>query len=339
MGFGNVGHHHNIKSETVLSQNLKADLPGLSKAMARLKADKVTKSPPAPTSGRRQTPTPFPAESKSFSIIMPVYNEAKLLGTTIPNLLNGLADAAELIIICNGCSDDSAETARNLVGHRGRVIDIREKGKANAIRTAERTTTTFPRFFVDSDIMFKGSDFLSLIDALKQPGTLIVSPVAHFDTTECTWAARAISRIWVSLPYGGKEGIHGVIGVSGECRKLWGELPDTMADDSYMSSQVPAEGRRIVHAVVLTSRAPRTFWTYVRVRSRWLRGDQQLHDMGLQSVGSGGQKSALVKALINPRTTVDALVYTAHRLMAGVLAKIESKSPSTQWYTDNSSRK
>ncbi len=339
----------------------KVELPGLSRALARMKAEnpihpKTRKAPALEVLAnartemqtemahtvamQHQTPEmPSAQPNYTFSIIVPVYNEALLLETTIPNLLNGLPETAELIVICNGCSDASAPTARRLVGTRGRVMDIPEKGKANAIRTAERTTKTFPRFFVDSDIMFKGSDFQPLINALQQPGTLIVSPLAHFDTNDCTWAARAISRTWVSLPYGGSEGIHGVIGVSEECRKLWGELPDTMADDSYMSSQVPADKRRVVNEVALTSRAPRDFWTYVRVRSRWIRGDKQLHDMGLRSVNPGGQKSALIKALLNPRTTLDAVIYTSHRVIAGVMAKLEARKKSATWYTDNSSRK
>ena len=272
------------------------------------------------------------------SIIVSVFNEAKILPRSIAALLNGLPQDAELIFSCNGCTDDSVAVINRLAGDRVRILDLPKRGKTYAMREAERVARYFPRFFVDADIVFLGRDFPALIRALREPGTQIVSPRMVHDMTGCTWASRAINSTWRRLPIGKQGYIQCVIGISETGRRNWGELPDVMADDLYMLSHIKPSARNIVESVQQTSFPPRTFWNHVGVRSRFIKGNRKISEMGLAKAGNPTQKSALLKLLFNPMHTVPTVVYIIHRLLAERIARREIGHADGSWFTDSSTR-
>lgn len=73
------------------------------------------------------------------SIVIPAHNEGQVIGRLLDSLLAGPAeDETDIVVVCNGCTDDTAQIAAAR-GPRVRVVDIPTPSKHAALR-AETTT-------------------------------------------------------------------------------------------------------------------------------------------------------------------------------------------------------
>lgn len=275
-------------------------------------------------------------EVPCFSVIVPVYNEARRLPETLPVLLDGLDHAAELIIICNGCTDGSADVARRLAGSRALVIDHPQAGKALAIREAERHVSAFPRFYVDADVGLAGRDLGLMAIHMAEAGLELISPRTEQDLLGSSWAARRVSQIWLALPHGAGAAFHCVLGLSAAGRARWGLFPDILADDSFIESQIPAALKAIDHTVALQSRPPRTLWSHIRVRARWERGIRELGAMGIVVPRVAGQRRALIAMAIDRGHMLSVALYLLVRIAGDALAHLPERK--REWFQDRTSR-
>ena len=68
-----------------------------------------------------------------ISIVVPARNESPVIARTLKAMTNGAAPGEiDLIVVCNGCTDDTATVARSF-GPPVRVIETEVGGKANAL--------------------------------------------------------------------------------------------------------------------------------------------------------------------------------------------------------------
>lgn len=273
----------------------------------------------------------------SVSVIIPVHNEEVALAITAPQLLAGLRNEAEVVYVCNGCTDDSAELLRQLNDPRVKIIEMNVASKAAALNEGERGATIFPRFYVDADVAISGYDIMRLAEYLHTHDVDLVSPALAFDMTDCSWIARAANRIWLQLPHGRMSAFQQVIGLSQAARARWGRFPDILADDSFMVSRVSEDRRMIVGDIVAEIRPPANFWALVGVRVRILRGLDQLQRLGIERPHAPRQGAEFLRLLIRPRTAFGAMAYIVIGLVARVL--FMAGAGTNGWYRDESSRK
>lgn len=273
----------------------------------------------------------------SVSVIIPVHNEEFALAITAPRLLPGLPYKAEVVYVCNGCTDGSAELLRRLNDPRVKITEMGVASKSAALNEGERDATIFPRFYVDADVSISGYDILRLAEYLHTHDVDLVSPVLSFNMTDCSWIGRAANRIWLELPHGRMSAFQQVIGLSQAARAQWGRFPDILADDSFIVSKVPEDRRVIVDDVVAEIRPPANFWALVGVRVRILRGMGQLQRLGIERPHAPRQSAELLRLLIRPRTAFGALTYIVIGLVARVL--FMAGAGRKGWYRDESSRK
>ena len=98
---------------------------------------------------------------------------------------DGELSVTTVVIVCNGCTDDTADRARETLGtfeHRATVIDRPEPGKARAIRTAEETLPPGPRLFLDADAGCDGTTaraLLAAVDSHRRSATTSAVAVPH----------------------------------------------------------------------------------------------------------------------------------------------------------------
>src|SRR6185312_4682360 len=73
-------------------------------------------------------------EPPAVSVVIPVHNEAEFLAEKIANLraLDYPAERLEVIFVCDGCSDDSADRLRQ-AGAGWQVLEVRQQGKCSAL--------------------------------------------------------------------------------------------------------------------------------------------------------------------------------------------------------------
>ena len=103
-----------------------------------------------------------------ISIIIPAHNEAKVIRACLEQVTSGLEPGeAEVIVVCNGCSDDTAGIAGTF-GSPVRMIETDVPSKVNALNLGDEAATGFPRIYMDADIRLDGQAIRRLADVLKK---------------------------------------------------------------------------------------------------------------------------------------------------------------------------
>src|SRR3954468_22237938 len=89
--------------------------------------------------------------NRGFSIVIAAHNESEVIESTLRSVLaNRLDRPVQVIVVANGCSDDTAERARAF-GGPVEVIETPVGNKINALNLGDRAARYFPRAFLDAD--------------------------------------------------------------------------------------------------------------------------------------------------------------------------------------------
>src|SRR3954470_20527395 len=106
------------------------------------------------------------------SVLIPAHNESAVIARCLHNLFQGIdADDLEVVVVCNGCQDDTAAVARTC-GHPLEVIDLAVASKTAALRAGDRLLRTFPRLYVDADVVLPGRAALRVLKHLARDGSV-----------------------------------------------------------------------------------------------------------------------------------------------------------------------
>jgi dolichyl-phosphate beta-glucosyltransferase len=114
--------------------------------------------------------------SPQLSIVIPAYNEAARLGDTIKKVLQYLNEqmsSAELIIVDDGSTDDTALIAERSVADAGSVLTqvIRNnpnRGKGHAVRAGLLSARSDIALFSDADLSTPITETPKLVDPIKR---------------------------------------------------------------------------------------------------------------------------------------------------------------------------
>ena len=87
----------------------------------------------------------------TVSVVIPAHNEAGTLARTLGVLQDGGAEQLEVLVVCNGCTDTTADIARAATP-TVRVIEIEQPSKAEAVRVGNTAARVFPRVHLDADV-------------------------------------------------------------------------------------------------------------------------------------------------------------------------------------------
>ncbi|MFA6432644.1 MAG: glycosyltransferase [Candidatus Paceibacterota bacterium] len=112
-----------------------------------------------------------------IDIVIPLYNEEKILRSSVERLVGFLRDSIfpykHVITLVNNASvDSSAAVAADLAKHfpQVRVLNLTQKGKGLAIRTAWSGSTGDVLSFMDTDLSSDLNSFLPLVDEIIVKG-------------------------------------------------------------------------------------------------------------------------------------------------------------------------
>lgn len=207
------------------------------------------------------------------SIVIPAHNEARVIGRLLDALLAGPAGAggargADIVVVCNGCTDDTARIAGARPGVR--VVEVPLPSKHAALRTGDEHARGFPRLYVDADVEIGAADVARLAAAVAAgSGVLAAAPGRDLPLAGCAWPVRAYYRVWQRLP-AVREGLfgRGVIALSQEGHARIAALPPLMADDLAASLAFAPGERRVVEDARVTVHPPRTWADLMKRRVR-----------------------------------------------------------------------
>lgn len=234
-----------------------------------------------------------PPEINPFvSIIVPIYNEDKVLKDSIESLLNLEYDNYEIIMVNDGSTDNTREVAETLVGiQRGKYSDVKvtlinkqNAGKAIALNTG---------------IAVSQADFVLCMDADSKlsPDTLKVA-MRHFNNQKVGAVAgnvKVLNRKRFLTDLQALEYIEGlnmaraaqsyirlvniIPGPIGVFRKkaladAGFYSDDTFAEDADLTLKIMAAGWKIYYEPLAISytQAPITLQQLIKQRYRWTRG-------------------------------------------------------------------
>lgn len=179
-----------------------------------------------------------------LSVIIPANNEGPLIGDCLSALLASPRPAtAEVIVVANGCSDDTADQARVFQeqaaqkGWKLIVLDLPEGGKMRALNAGDAKASGVARAYLDADVIVSPGLLGQLDDVLAKDRPLYASGSLHLAKPQ-SWATRAYARIYARVPFmaRGVPGA-GLFAVNGKGRTRWGAFPDIISDDTYVRLQ------------------------------------------------------------------------------------------------------
>lgn len=205
------------------------------------------------------------------SIVIPAHNEARVIGRLLESLLaDPTEDDSDVVVVCNGCTDDTARIAA-AHGPRVRVVEIPTPSKHAALRAGDDHARGFPRVYVDADVVLSGADIRALIEPLNDDTSdiLATAPERRIPLTDCAWRVRAYYRVWQRLP-AVREGLfgRGVIAVSKAGHARIAALPPLMADDLAASLAFAPHERLVVDGASVVVHPPRTWRDLMNRRVR-----------------------------------------------------------------------
>ena len=207
------------------------------------------------------------------SIIIPAHDEASMIELCLSSFRSAISDY-EVIVVCNGCTDDTAERAGAFDGVH--VLEIEPTSKVAALNAGDAAATVVPRIYVDADVQIEPDALGAVVQALID-GAPAAAPLLVLDTSHSSLLVRAYYAIWCRLGYANQSALgSGVYGLSAAGRSRFGKFPDLISDDGFVYSLFSPGERVNPRGASFTTRAPRTLTTTFRRRVRITQGNKQL---------------------------------------------------------------
>jgi exopolysaccharide biosynthesis WecB/TagA/CpsF family protein len=271
------------------------------------------------------------AGSPVASIVIPAHNEEAVIARALDPLAPFAASGVlEVIVACNGCTDDTARIAASFPSVQ--VLVIPAASKVAALNAADRVATAWPRAYLDADIELPPDAVFRLIDSLRRGPALAGRPVFRYETAAASSLVRAYYRARSRMPslssalWGA-----GVYALTREGHDRLGSFPEVTADDLHVDRLFSGDDKAIVEAQAALVRVPLRSSELLGVLRRAQRGSRE------QGVDSGGRtRSELVASIRGPRSAVDAVVYAGFAAVARRDAR--RTATVTVWERDDSSR-
>jgi glycosyltransferase involved in cell wall biosynthesis len=271
------------------------------------------------------------------SVVIPAHNEAAVIRRCLDNLLSGFASGEiDVVVACNGCTDGTAEIVRSS-GHDVRVIEVVKPSKTAALRAADDVLDTFPRIYLDADIVLSSASARQVLDRLRA-GPLAARPPIRYDTAGAAFLVRSYYRARVRMPsvMGSLWGA-GVYGLSTAGRARFGPFPDIIADDLFVDQRFERFEIEIVDSAPVVVAVPRRASDLFRILRRTYQGNTENQSLpGDSASTTPSTLRELVKAAsAGPLTALDATVYLG--VAAAARLTLAVAAPPT-WSRDESSR-
>ena len=278
-----------------------------------------------------------------ISIVIPAHNEAAVIEACLRRLTDSAeVDEFEILVVCNGSVDDTAEVARSFRSDI-RVIETEVASKSHALNLGDDTATGFPRFFVDADVLVGSEDIRRVARVLERGDVLAAAPRLEVDLRDRGWPIRAYFAIWMRLPYVADAMLgSGVYAVSEAGRARFDRFPSIIADDEFIRNCFEAHEKASVPDATFTLVPPASIRSLVHVEIRRRRGLKQLHEhegTSQRDAQYWRQRARLLAFCLNPARWPAIAVYVWVKLATRVAYPRQVRGERRdEWRRDESSR-
>ena len=278
------------------------------------------------------------------SIIIPAYNEGQTIERCLRTLLDGAEpNEFEVIVVANGCRDDTAERARKFEDQGVKVIETPIGSKTNALNLGDDSATRFPRIYLDADIGLTAHAVRDVAELLTDDSDIVLAaPRAVVDYRNRNPLVRAYYEVWTRLPYF-KQGVigSGVYAFSKKGRERFEEFPDIIADDEFARLQARPQERATTENSTFTITPPTSLRGIALINTRVRAGLYELKEKfpDLWANAATSSSASLETIAKTPSLWKYAPVYLSVMAYAKYRAhqKLKDKRHK-EWERDDSSR-
>jgi glycosyltransferase involved in cell wall biosynthesis len=269
---------------------------------------------------------------------MPAYNEAALIKRTLAPLSRAAVDGyIELIVVCNGCIDDTADLARIVPG--ARVLELAQASKPAALNAGDDAATLWPRLYLDADIQISAEAALATLDRLAHGDVLVARPDRRYDVSGASALVRGFLRAESRIPqhklamWGA-----GAYGLSAKGHERLGAFPAVTADDFYVDTLFNADEKAVVSTDPVVVKMPADAKNLLATLRRNRRASAELL-ADRRGVGARMHNTSLdtavtvLRSIRGPRSAADAAVFLGMKMAARFRYR-----KSQVWERDESSR-
>jgi glycosyltransferase involved in cell wall biosynthesis len=274
------------------------------------------------------------------SVVIPAHNEQAVIGRCLRALLTGAPPGAlDVVVVCNGCTDGTAEIAR---AAGVQVAETPRPSKAEALNLGDTAVTSFPRFYVDADVVVRGDVLLRVADLLRTDSAMAAAPRLAVDLTGVSWPVRSFYRLWMRQPFVGDSHVgSGVVGLNQAGRERFDRFPEIIADDLFLYTLFSASERRAARpGLEFTIFPARTVRAHLHRLVRVYAGNLQLSRTATKPDTAANGRGGWVRVVQQePRRAVDIPCYVGMVAVAQLLAHRKLRRGDVRtWERDNTSR-
>jgi len=267
------------------------------------------------------------ADGMLGSVVIPACDEAEVIERCLTTLLADVpVGLLEVVVVCNGCTDDTAQRAR-ATGLPVQVIEIATGSKIAALNVADAGLYTFPRLYLDADVILTGRSAMAVLGRLSQGDVLAARPPLRYDLSGCSWLVRRYHAARVLIP-GMLDRLWGagVYGLAHRGRARFGDWPQLIGDDLFVDTLFSDDEIEVVRTdpvVVLPPRNARDLLAVLRRGARSKATDERGRDADGQPLPLQHTTTTTLRGLAGivmrrPQMLVNAAVYVGfaicHRL-------------------------
>lgn len=273
------------------------------------------------------------------AVIVPAYNEAAVIKRTLTPLSGAAVDGLiELIVVCNGCTDGTAEVARSVPGTQ--VIELSQGSKPAALNAGDDAATLWPRLYLDADIEISADAVLAVLGRLAEGDEVLAArPACRYDSGGASAPVRSFYRARRRIPEHQRAmwGA-GAYGLNAKGHQRFGAFPMVMGDDLFVDTQFDPAEKVVVPTEPSVVRTPADVKSLLAVLRRGQRGNVEQLARGRGSERRGHSKSlgtarSVIRTIRGPQSAVDAAVF-----LGFAVAKRLASRRTRSWERDESSR-
>jgi cellulose synthase/poly-beta-1,6-N-acetylglucosamine synthase-like glycosyltransferase len=237
---------------------------------------------------RRREP-PSDADGLSVSVLIPAFNEARVIGSAVRHILASTHQNLNVIVIDDGSTDGTGDAVSAEFGDDRRVtlIATRNGGKARAINIGLARAEGDIVVVLDADTQFEPSTISRLVRWFANPKIGAVAGNAKVGNR-----INVLTR-WQALEYVSAQNLERralaalgcitvVPGAVGAWRreailKLGGFPSDTLAEDQDLTIMIQRAGEKVIFdpSAIAWTEAPDTMGGLAKQRFRWAFGTLQ----------------------------------------------------------------
>ncbi|MEM7808117.1 MAG: glycosyltransferase family 2 protein [Planctomycetota bacterium] len=277
------------------------------------------------------------------SIVIPAHNEASVLPRCLDALQQGSSsDDLQIIVVANGCTDDTAELARRAGAE---AIETDVPSKSNALNLGDAACSHFPRLYLDADCVIFGADVLRLAEELETSGRLVASPSMDVDLRGRSWSVYAFYDVWTSASYVRTNLVgSGAYMLSEAGRQRFESFPDLTADDAFIRRSFKLDERWLSASTSYRITPPKDLESLIRIKTRAHFGNLELSRLmpELQTnevAGEQRQWTSLLRQALRPWRIPKLAVYAYVMMRAKREARRRNLAgKAVAWERDDSSR-